>query len=179
MYVKKMDVINVKRQIRNANDLNNTLMSILMSVLQEVAGKINDKLKARIDEDVYINRNNYYLNGTGTPSYEFRESVTTDEMVKGKNEVQIRIFHDKEKMSFKPDDFMHGSRYWKDGTADIREWLPKIINDGLSGDLFGENKWWQKERPYFSNTLKELESQGLIRKWFKEGLKKRGVNMVG
>ena len=28
-----------------------------------------------------------------------------------------------------------------------------------------------KERPYFSNTLKELESQGLIRKWFKEGLK--------
>ena len=52
---------------------------------QEVADKINDKLKARIDEDVYINRNNYYLNGTGTPSYEFRESVTTDEMVKGKN----------------------------------------------------------------------------------------------
>ena len=57
--------------------------------------------------------------------------------------------------------------------------VPKIINDGLSGNLFGKNKWWQKERPYFSNTLKELESQGLIRKWFKEGLKKRGINMVG
>ena len=94
-----------------------------MLVLQEVADKINDKLKARIDEDVYINRNNYYLNGTGTPRYEFRESVTTDKMVKGKNEVQTRIFHDKEKMSFEPDDFMHGSRYWKDGAADIREWF--------------------------------------------------------
>ena len=164
------------KAIRNGKDLNNALILILQDVIKEVADKINDKLRVRIDEDVYINRNNYYVGGSKKPTYEFRESVTTSNIEIDKNIVSTEIFHDSEKMSFRPDDFVHGSRYWKHGD-DIREYLPKIINDGLSGSLFGSG-WWQEERPYFTNTLKELENSGLIRKWFLEAMRKRGLKSI-
>lgn len=159
------------------SQLNNYLMPILRECLQEVADKVNDRLRYHVDGDVYINRNNYYANGTGEPTYDLRESITTDEIKQSANEVFTKVYHDKEKMRFQPDDFIHGSRYWKDGITDIREILPQIINDGLSGSLFGEG-WWQEPRPYFSDTLQELQSQGLIKRWFKESLNKRGVKTL-
>ncbi len=149
----------------------------MYGVLGEVALKASEKLIAHLDSEVYINRNTSYAYGTGQPTYDLRNSVTASQVEKVGGELQSKVFHDKEKMSFSPDDFVHGSRYWKDGVTDIRELLPKIINDGLSGDLFGQNQWWQEERPYFSNTLKELESKGLIKKWFKEAMIKRGFNI--
>ncbi len=157
--------------------LTDYLLKIIKECLKEVADKVNDKLRSHVDSDVYINRNNYYANGSGQPTYDLRESITTDEISQSGNEVSTKVFHDKNKMAFDPDNFIHGSRYWKSGTTDIRDILPKIINDGLSGDLFG-NGWWQDERPYFTNTLNELKSQGLIKKWFKEALNKRGIKTV-
>jgi hypothetical protein len=159
------------------SQLNNYLTKILRDCLQEVADKVNDKLRYHVDEEVYINRNNYYADGSGEPTYDLRESITTDEIKQSGNELSTKVFHDKDKMRFQPDDFIHGSRYWKDGVTDIREILPKIINDGLSGDLFGSG-WWQEERPYFTNTINELQSQGLIKRWFKEALAKRGIKSV-
>lgn len=157
------------------SQLNNYLMPILRECLQEVADKVNDRLRYHVDGDVYINRNNYYANGTGEPTYDLRESITTDEIKQSGNEVFTKVYHDKEKMRLDVDSFIHGSKYWD--KTDVRDILPQIINDGLSGDLFGEG-WWQEERPYFTNTLKELESQGLIKKWFREALNKRGIKTV-
>lgn len=159
------------------SQLEKYLVKILKECLQEVADKVNYRLRYHVDSDVYIERNNYYANGTGQPTYELRESITTDKITQSGNELSTKVFHDKEKMSLSPDDFIHGSRYWKDGVTDIREILPKIIDQGLSGGLFGEG-FWTEERPYFTNTLKELESQGLIKKWFKEALNKRGIKTI-
>lgn len=159
------------------SNLSNYLMPILQDCLKEVADRVNDRLRANVDEYVYINSNNYYAMGSGEPTYDLRESITTDEISKSGNELSTKVYHDKSKMRFQPDDFIHGSRYWENGTTDIREILPLIINDGLSGNLFGDG-WWTEERPYFSITLKELQSQGLIKKWFKEALQKRGLKCM-
>jgi hypothetical protein len=157
------------------SQLSTYLMPIIKDCLYEVAEKANDRLRYHMDEEVYIGRNNYYANGTGQPTYELRESITTGDVTSSGNTAQVEVFHDKNKMQFSPDDFIHGSRYWKNGVTDIRDILPQIINDGLSGDLFGEG-WWQEPRPYFSDTLIELQQQGLIKKWFIEALKKRGIS---
>lgn len=164
------------KQVKTYSELFKGLLDILYDVVIEVGDKINDKLRYHIDEEVYINQNNYYANGTGQPTYELRESVTTSEPKKTGNSVSVKIFHDKNKMSFAPDDFIHGSRYWKDGLTDIRELLPLIIDQGLSGNLFGEG-WWTEPRPYFSNTLEELKNNGLLKKWFREALVKRGLKV--
>lgn len=164
------------KAIRNAKELDDILIKILKDVIQEVAEKINDKLRSRIDEDVYVNRNSYYHDKSRQPTYQFRESVTTDEVKVDGKEVSTKVYHDANKMELNVDTFLHGSRYWEHG-EDVRELLPKIINDGLSGNLFGANQWWQEPRPYWTNTIKELESQGLIKKWFKEAMRKRGFKV--
>lgn len=164
-------------EFKTVSQLNNYLIkTVFPSVLQYVADKVNQLLREHVDSDVYQagRKTNYYAYGTTQPTFELRDSISNSDVKVSKDSAEIKVFHDKNKMSLDPDNFIHGSRYWKDGVTDIRDILPKIINDGLSGNLFGSG-WWQNERPYFSNTLEELESQGLIKKWFKEGLSKFGI----
>lgn len=162
------------------SQLNNYLVNkVFPNVLQYVANKANELWRENTDKYVYEagNRTNYYAYGTTQPTFELRESISNSEVTKNGDSAEIRVYHDKDKMRFEPDDFVHGSRYWKDGFTDIREILPKIINDGLSGDFFGSG-WWQEERPYFSKTIEEIQSKGLIKKWFQEGLAKEGIKTV-
>jgi hypothetical protein len=163
-------------EITSWNQLENVLMNIVKSSLAEVGEKINDKLRSHVESDVYINSNTSYAYGTGQPTYDLRESITTSEVKTTGNTAEVEVFHDKEKMKFDPDNFVHSSRYWKDGTTDIREILPIIIDMGLGGSFFGDG-WWTDERPYFRNTVKELHQGGLLNKWMKDALRKRGLSV--
>ena len=165
---------------KNLQEYNKYLLThVFPSVLQYVADKANELLRQHVDSDVYQagNRTNYYAYGTTQPTFELRDSISNSDVQVSGDSAEIRVYHDKNKMRFEPDDFVHGSNYWRDGVSDVRDILPLIINNGLSGDLFGSG-WWQEERPYFSNTIKEIQSQGLIKKWFQEGLAKQGIKTV-
>jgi hypothetical protein len=151
------------------NQIENYLMKCIKNALDEVGEKVNELLREHVDDDVYKvgYKANYYAYGDSQPTFDLRESVTTSDVKTNGNQSEVSIFHDKNKMRFEPDNFIHGSRYWKDGTTDIREYLPMIVDMGLSGDLFGSG-WWQDERPYFRNTLAELRDNGKLKQWFKE-----------
>lgn len=164
--------------VKDLNELNKVLINIVKEVVDEVGEKVNQLMKEHVDSDVYRKgfRTNSYAYGTSQPTYGLRDSITTTNSNINGNEVSTKIYHDKNKMIFDPDNFVHGSRYWKDGTTDIRDILPEIVTFGLSGDLFGSG-WWQDERPYYQNTLKDLKDKGLLRKWFIEGLKAKGIDV--
>ncbi len=164
----------MSKDIKTYEELNKIILDAMYEVIEYVAKRIHSLLISHIDEDVYINQNNYYARGTKMPTYEFRESWDIDEVEKAKDTVQSSIYHNPQKMSFSPEDFVHGSELWH--TNDIRELLPLIIEKGLSGNLFGAG-WWQEPRPFFANTLEELNNKGLIKKWFKEGMDKYGLSI--
>jgi hypothetical protein len=161
------------------DEITKLLIPIIKDCVQEVGDKVNELLREHVDKDVYQAgyQANYYANGTMQPTFGLRDSITTSTLKISGNEVTTEIYHDSDKMELDPDNFIHGSRYWKHGTTDIRDILPEIVAFGLSGDLFGSG-WWQNPRPYFQNTLQELKEQGKLRQWFIEALKKRGIKTI-
>ena len=161
------------------SQLQEYLMKCTKIALDEVGEKVNELLREHVDDDVYKKgyQTKEYAYGTSQPTFTLRESITTSDVQTKGNEAQVSVYHDKNKMAFDPDNFVHGSRYWRDGTTDIRDYLPMIIDMGLSGDLFGSG-WWQDERPYFRNTLAELRDNGKLKQWFKEALVRQGLKVV-
>lgn len=155
----------------NMNELDKYLKLILKDVIEAVARKVEDKVKANIDEYVYIESNAYYHNGTSQPTYEFRESWRASEPKPIVNGFQSEVASDPNRMTLDKDTFLHGS-YW----GDVREFLDEIINEGLSGNLFGSGFWTEK-RPYFDKTIQDLVDGGLIDKWFRDEFRKRGISV--
>jgi hypothetical protein len=158
------------------SQLQDYLLKCIKKALDEVGEKVNELLREHIDEDVYRAgyQTNYYAYGTTQPTFDLRESVTTSNVKVSGNQAEVFIYHDKNKMRLDPDNFVHGSNYWRN--RDIRDILPEIIEYGLSGDLFGKG-WWQDPRPYVQNTIDELKSQGKLKQWFKEALEKQGLKV--
>jgi len=160
----------------NWNQLEQILMKIIKEVIEEVGYKVNELMRENIDKYVYQagSQANYYADGTGQPTFELRDSIRSSKAKVSGNSAEVNVYHDSDFMTVEPDDFVHGSNYWK--TYDIRDLLPEIINYGLSGDFFGSG-WWQKPRPYYDKTLEDLRDKGQLRQWFIEGLKKRGLKV--
>ena len=155
--------------------LNAELNKIVAEALKDVGKKVADQMKGRIDRDVYA---------VGAPTrYErtgqLKKSVTTSDVEENNGESEIKIFHDKDQIIYNPAKFQHGSPPQLNGipirgSGDISEYIPEIIAFNKSGNLF-KTGWWQHRNNYFLDTMADLKSQGLLSKWFKEALKKRGI----
>ncbi len=161
-------------KINSLNQIDEVLLPIIADALNEVAERAVELMKVHVDKDVYAvgdaNRT-YYHDGTGSPTYQLRDSIIhTEPAIQGK-EVTAVVKHDTNLMQSDPDTFLHGSNYFS--PQDVRSLLPTIINEGLSGPLFGAF-WHKLKRPYFTNTKEELE-KGLFQQWMAEALRKRGV----
>jgi hypothetical protein len=68
--------------------------------------------------------------------------------------------------------FLHGSDFYQ--PTDVRGFLAEIINEGKSGDLFGEG-FWREKRPFWDKSLQELLDNGQIDRWMRESMKKHGL----
>lgn len=162
----------------NYESLEQHLLKIIADSMNDVAKRVEDLLKQHVQTDVYnvgtsMGRK-YYYNDTKQPTGQLKESVISTKPETKKNEVSSKIHHDSDKMEFKPDSYLHGSNFYK--PKDVRDWLPYLINEGKTGDLFG-SMWANLRRPYITNTYDELVSKDLIRKWMIEALKKRGLKI--
>jgi len=148
--------------------------------MKVVGKKAMNHLKSNIQKYIYDygdGQRTNYLDGSGSPSKEFLNTPTNIVSANG-NEVTAEIFSDTDRMSFNADKYMHGSNNWI--VNDVRQWLPEILNENLSGNLFGGNgnAWYQNREPYFDITVKELIDDGLALKWIKEELRNRGLDIV-
>jgi hypothetical protein len=146
------------------------IVSIIRESLNELGEMIEHKVRANIDEHVYVGQNEVY-----EPTYEFRESWDSVDVSKGRD-AEVIIRSDKGKINSIPEKFQHGSYYWRKG-SDISDYLPEILAFNLSGDFFGANQWYHNRESYFYETLKELQANGWLSKTFKQLLRKRGLSV--
>jgi hypothetical protein len=55
-----------------------------------------------------------------------------------------------------PEDFVHGSEYYE--IKDIRSWLVRYVNEGMSGNIFGEG-YWTSHRNFWDPTIHIVETE--------------------
>lgn len=155
------------------------IQGLVRDALNELGELINEKVKAQIDEDVYIKRNNqeygYLRSNNNMPSYEFRESYESNDTTKSPNNPEVLIKSNPDKMTIDTKNFKHSSDYGR--PKDIRHFLPEILAFNLSGDLFGENEWWHNRESFYYNALDKLKAGGWLNKTFKKLLRKRGLSV--
>jgi hypothetical protein len=154
------------------NELNAYLIKIAKVVMNEVGKKATKHLQDNIQKYIYdygdLHRETY------SPTHEFLNTPEhTSPKVDG-NEVSTEVFHNTDNLSVDVDNFQHGSNYQ---TSDIRQWLPKVLNDNLSGNIWGDNRWYQNREHYFDITVNELIDSGLALKWIKDEYKKLGFDI--
>lgn len=165
------------KQITTWSGLESYLMLVMEMALKDALVRIQQIYLEHIDLDVYRagRQTNYYAYGTMQPTFGLRDSVSNKIVRKQKYHISGGIYHDEAKMILDQDNYVHGSP-WRGGT-DVRKALPEIINDGLSGNLFGPG-WWQAPRPFITNTLQELQSNGTVRKIFLDVFKGMGIKAI-
>lgn len=166
-------------EIRSLKQLDAVLLQLLADCMNEVVVKAEKRLKEHVDTDVYAagtakGRTHYY-DGSAEPTGEFKESITHSNTEISGDEVTAKVFHDKNKMRYDADTFLHGSSYFTPN--DVREILPYLIDQGKTGPMFGP-KWQDLTRPYMTNTREEL-NEGLLKQWMIEALSKRGIKVAG
>ena len=152
------------------------IVNIINESLFELGEIIEDRLKASINENVYVGQNKQYKS-----TYEFRESWEVNVINNGRD-AEILIKSNPNKMTLDTDNFIHGSNYEKDGSGgyqpnDIRSYIPELLDQNWSGDIFGDG-WWRHRNSYMDDLLTKLQASGWLSKKFKELLRKR-YNVIG
>ena len=145
------------------------ILQIIEEAIEELGEMVKDKVKASIDEHVYVGQNKIY-----EPTYEFRESWESENCNEGRTK-GVEVKSNPDKMNVDKYNFQHGSKYQK---QDIREYLPELLAFNLSGDFFGANQWWHNRDSYFEETMKQLGRNGWLNKTFKKLLRDRGLSVT-
>lgn len=164
-------------QINSLNQIESVMLQLIADALNEVAEEAAKLMQDNVEKEVYAvgtqKGREYYYAGSREPTGQLKESIIHTSPVANGNEVTATVEHDKDKMAFHADTFLHGSNYFSPN--DVRELLPMFIDQGLTGGIFGP-KWENLKRPYFSKTKQELEA-GLFEKLMTAALQKRGVSV--
>lgn len=163
------------------------LLTVFLPIIEEVSDAIMERakklLQQHINADTYrIGKNNmgkpkindYYLDGSGTPSYEFRDVAWDTKQVKHMVDTVIAsIFYDGDKLSHPTENspYLHGN-YHKD--IDRTDSLASILNvSGIAGDAdFTTNK---KREPFWDNFEKEFGEK--IGEWLYTEFNNRGISI--
>ena len=154
------------------------LMAVLMNDFTEIINVVADRVleeivKPSIQENVY---------DVGNPTTYDRQGETggllgawekNDPSVTG-NIINSEIAVNPLSMTLDNENFIHGSQYW--AMNDVRSILAGIINDGESGNLFG-NGWWRTPRNFWS-PIEIAVKNGSINKIIEDEMTKRGINWV-
>lgn len=169
--------------IRTDEELLTVFLPIIEEVSEATMKRAEKLLKEHINVDTYGNSktdmgrpsiNEYYLDGTGTPSYEFRDNAWEIKQVKHMVDTTIMsLFYDGDNLTHPTPNspYLHGN-YYKD--IDRTDSLASILNvSGVAGDAdFITQK---RRRPYWDNFEKELSSK--IGGWLYTEFNNRGITI--
>lgn len=169
--------------IRTDDDLINTFMPIINDIMENMTDRIEKLLVQHINTDVYgINKtstdtpaiNDYYLDGTGRPSYEFRDKAWQKRVSKTIAETCVgEIFYDGNQMTppTANSPYLHGNY---NAGVDRRNKLADLLNvSGIAGDSdFVYNK---TRSPFWDNFLDELSLK--IGGWLYTEFNNKGIKI--
>ena len=152
---------------RNLNELSEYMKKkVLPTAIKKVGNTVKDKLKDRIDKDVYSFSPSQYER-----TYQLRESVVVKSSEIKKDEITVEIGHDYDLINAIPPN-KHVSVA---DQSDVSYWTGYWINFGQVGGIFGQG-FWTKPRPYMDNTKKEIKKENTLKKELKKNLKKMNIN---
>lgn len=130
--------------VDNIQVLEQLVMSTVKQAIDATTEIALEKLKRTIDEVVYMPHNQVEYERT----QDFRESWDRTNAIIINNIAESTIFQDYIRMRLDLDKFTHGSNYG----GDIRPNLAEIINEGLSGLIFGKG-FWTQPRPFWDEWI--------------------------
>ncbi len=164
--------------IRTDEDLENVFDKLIMEVVGNIYERAKKLLQQHINTDTYgigknvtghpsINRS--YLDGTGIPSYEFRDKAWDGEL----RRTLFSIFYDGDLMSPPSYSFpyLHGNIY---KNKDRRKELADLLNvSGVSpdGDFYSS----KKREPFWDNFEQELKQK--LGNWLYTEFNNRGLSI--
>lgn len=145
--------------ITNQKDFDKILNAAITKCIGDISNKILECVQDHIWQDVYSYAyypNVAYDNGSGTPTFEFRDAFRFEGIKKSVDEISNRLFYDWSTMS-KPSQsnkYLHGN--FNKG-EDRRSILADLLNvNGIDGG----NDWGGKERnAFWDNALKDINSK--------------------
>ncbi len=167
------------------------LEKVFREVIEEVIVAISDRAQKRLRQ--FINKDTYglsinsnfatskinksYLDGTGAPSYEFRDQAWDvkyiDDAIKG---FSFSLVYDALNMTppSSSSPYLHGNYYGgKDGMRDRREILAEVLN--VNGTDDHNDLGGKKRKPYWDDFLEDLNQN--IGGWLYTEFNKRGIKI--
>lgn len=144
--------------ITNDIEMATMLSNIASKVIEKVSKDMLFILKEYINDETYDPLPNaYYYNGSGKPTFQFREAFEFTQIENKIKQVVTELFYNWQEMSYDPDTFLHGSPW----NGDMRQQLADILNvDGSTGFSTKIRK------PYWDDYIKEMFDQNGLTKLF-------------
>ncbi len=153
--------------VRNQSELTELLRQELKPVVDKVVDKIyidNYDMIEKIVYDAYQPEEYQRTNDFALDAWEVTPAHSN-----GKLRIQGDVHYAPENMTYRPDDFVHGSNYG----GDVREALAEIIYQGKSGPMFGKGPWTRKRNAY--NALIKYLGKRRFNSYLKEALDECGI----
>jgi hypothetical protein len=172
-----------KKNVKNVKELEQVLNKIIFDTMKVIARDAEIELKDHVQEDVYgAGTPNYYTdhNGKVGRTGDLKKSVTRDVYQVGSFTNAV-IYHDPKMMKsvapYKGNNYMgqHHSTVKGYFPQEYSYFLPRVIDEGRSGKIFGSG-FWTKPRPYFTNAERYIFKN--FKRDFKNGLVRRGLNVT-
>lgn len=138
----------------------------LPKAMDGVGEKCKNIVKNRIDEDVYEK----YTPVEYDRSYELRNSIISTEPTNNNGTITVEVKHDTNLINATPPN-QHMSVV---DQSDVSSHLPKWINDGNIGHVFGQGEWTEP-RPYRDNTIEQIKQNDIFKKELKKELSKQNI----
>lgn len=162
-----------------------TFGNIIGEVVENISKRAKELLIKHINTDTYgINKtatneqgiNKIYLNGTGTPSYEFRDKAWDIKFQKQLTEHIFYLMYNSDNLTppSTKNNYLHGNY---DEGIDRRIELPELLNvNGIAPDGdFNDFPNQKRRSPYWDNFIEELNQK--IGGWLFTEFRKRGLEI--
>ena len=140
-------------QIRNLKDLKKVLKPIIAEALEGTGENVVERVaREHVDSDVY----QAYSPEVYESTFELRDSIFTKSADIKNDTIEVVIKHDTDKInSYAPN--QHYSVVDNYSRKDVSDWIPWIVHEGKTFNLWNDSGAYLKPRPYMDNAVDELE----------------------
>lgn len=171
--------------IRTQEQFKDILNKIIDEVIKAVCKRTQELLRKHINTDTYgigaysdnvEGINELYLDGTGTPSYEFRDKAWNTKTIKRMRESLFSLFYDGSKLSppSANSPYLHGNEYKNEDRREILAALLNVSGIAQQGD-FNDREAQKRREPYWDNFINELSEK--LGHWLFTEFNNRGINI--
>jgi len=162
-------------EFRTIKELNEYIKKQLAASMQKVGETAERVVREHVDSDVY----RAYTPKEYEATFELRESLHTKTPRIKNDVVEVEVKHNTDNIhSYEPN--QHHSVVENYNPQDVSDWLPYLVHEGQTHNLWGDNSdaAYLKPRPYFDNAKKELEQSKEHVETLKRELNAKGIKVI-